>query len=181
LTTLGTLLDPPRLTPSDIIETLRAIVHEKNADELFQNALYSAVDTDVSHAKQSGVVPISKGDAKQDADTGELSGIIKLTPAAKHFRVLLTLFVTNAEVRKLAKDLGFVGRDIFASTASRAADKARPSESQLNQIDKEAPSKQWVGADGKTLGPNDTPELQMKGPDGAQVRYNPKDAPGSAK
>jgi hypothetical protein len=103
-----------------------------------------------------------------------------LTIAAKHFRVLLTLFVTNAEVRKLAKDLGFVGRDIFASTASRAADKARPSEQQLNQIDKEAPSKQWIGADGQKLGPNDTPELQVKGPDGSQVRYNPKDDPRSA-
>ncbi|KAI9637351.1 uncharacterized protein MKK02DRAFT_36365 [Dioszegia hungarica] len=154
----------------DIIETLRAMVHEKNADELFQNALYTSVKTDVSHAKQSGVVPISKEDAKADGET-----------AAKHLRVLLTLFVTNAEVRKLAKDLGFVGRDIFASTASRAADKARPSQQQLDQVDREAPSKQWIGADGKKLGPNDTPELQMKGPDGAEVRYNPKDAPSQAK
>jgi hypothetical protein len=47
------------------------MVREKNADELFQNALYSAIETDVSHAKQSGVVPISKTDAKKDADTGE--------------------------------------------------------------------------------------------------------------
>jgi len=153
----------------DILETLRAIVYEKNSDELFQNALWTAVKTDVSHAKQSGVVPVSKEDAKSDADT-----------AAKHLRVLLTLFVTNAEVRKLAKDLGFVCRDIFATTASRAADKARPSQEQLDQVDREAPSKQWVGPDGKTLGPNDTPEIQMKGPDGSQVRYNPKDAPGNA-
>lgn len=60
------------LTFRDIIETLRAMVQEKNADELFQNALWTAVKTDVSHAQQSGVVPVSKADAKQDADTGEL-------------------------------------------------------------------------------------------------------------
>lgn len=101
-------------------------------------------------------------------------------PAAKHLRVLLTLFVTNAEVRKLAKDLGFVGRDIFASTAAKAADKARPTQEQLDQVDREAPSKQWVGADGQKLGPNDTPEVQLRGPDGAEVRYNPKDAPSNA-
>jgi hypothetical protein len=59
------------LTCSDIIETLRAMVHEKNADELFQNALYTSVKTDVSHAKQSGVVPISKEDAKADGETGK--------------------------------------------------------------------------------------------------------------
>jgi S-adenosylmethionine hydrolase len=100
--------------------------------------------------------------------------------AAAHLRVLLTLFVTNSEVRKLAKDLGFVGRDIFATTASKAADKARPSQQQLDQVDQEAPSKQWVGADGKTLGPNETPDLQFKAADGSQVRYNPKDAPGNA-
>ena len=79
-----------------------------------------------------------------------------------------------------AKDLGFVGRDIFATTASKAADKARPSQQQLDQVDQEAPSKQWVGADGKTLGPNETPDLQFKAADGSQVRYNPKDAPGNA-
>lgn len=160
-----TLVDDTR----DILETLRAMVAEKNSDELFQNAMFSSVSADVTHAKQSGVAPVSKENAKADADQ-----------AAKHLRVLLTLFVTNAEVRKLAKDLGFVGRDIFATTAAKAADKARPSRDQLDQVDREAPSKQWVGADGKTLGTNDTPELQVKGPGGAEVRYNPKDAPSQA-
>jgi S-adenosylmethionine hydrolase len=94
--------------------------------------------------------------------------------------VLLTLFITNSEVRKIAKDLGFVGRDIFATGAAKAADKARPTQQQLDQIDKEAPSKQWIGADGKKLGPNETPDVQVKAADGSQVRYNPKDAPGNA-
>lgn len=100
--------------------------------------------------------------------------------AAAHLRVLATLFVTNAEARKLLGDVGIIGRDVFATAATKAAEAARPDQDRLQRVDQEAPSNQWVGADGQRLGPNDTPELQMKGPDGAQIRYNPKDAPGNA-
>lgn len=54
----------------DIIETMRMMVVEKNADELFQNAVYSSYHADPSRAKQSGVAPISKDEAKKDADQG---------------------------------------------------------------------------------------------------------------
>lgn len=74
-------------------------------------------------------------------------------------------------------DLGLVGRDIFATGAAKAAEKVRPSSEQLDQIDQEAPSKQWIGPDGRKLGPNETPELQLKGPNGSEIRYNPKDDP----
>ncbi|WWD18999.1 hypothetical protein CI109_103456 [Kwoniella shandongensis] len=154
----------------DIIETLRTMVYEKNADELFQNAVYSSYGGDASRGKQSGVVPVSKEDAKADGQQ-----------AAAHLRVLITLFVTNSEARKLLNDFGIVGRDIFATGAAKAADKARPTQDQLDRVDQEAPSHQWIGADGKKLGPNDTPDVQVKGPDGSQVRYNPKDDPRDAK
>jgi len=104
-----------------------------------------------------------------------------LIPAAAHLRVLITLFITNSEFRKILNDLGFVGRDIFATTAAKAADKARPNQDQLDQVDQEAPSKQWIGADGQKLGTQDTPDVAVKGPDGAEVRYHPKDAPSNAK
>jgi hypothetical protein len=101
--------------------------------------------------------------------------------AAKHLRVLLTLFVTNSECRKLLNDLGLVGRDIFATAASKAAERVRPDDEQLNQIDQEAPSNRWVGADGQKLGTSETPELQMKGPQGEEIRYHPKDDPRHAR
>jgi len=154
----------------DILETLRMMVQEKNADELFQNALYTSFAGDASRAKQDGVIPISKNDAQKDADQ-----------AAAHLRTLVTLFITNSEARKLLNDLGLIGRDVFATAASKAADKARPDQERLDQVDQEAPSKQWIGPDGQKLGTNDTPELQLKGPGGSEVRYNPKDAPGNAK
>jgi len=145
------------------------IVAEKNEDELLQNGVWASYAGDGNRAKQSGVAPISKGEAKEDANQ-----------AAAHLRVLITLFITNSEFRKIFNDLGLVGRDIFATTASKAAEKARPNQDQLDQIDQEAPSKQWIGADGQRLGTNDTPDVQVRGPGGSQVRYNPKDAPGDA-
>jgi hypothetical protein len=96
-------------------------------------------------------------------------------------RVLITLFITNSEFRKILSDFGIVGRDVFATAAAKAADKARPTQEQLDQVDQEAPSKQWIGADGQKLGPNETPDVAIKGPDGAEVKYNPKDAPSDAK
>lgn len=54
----------------DVIETMRMMVVEKNADELFQNAVYDSYTADPSRAKQSGVVPVSKDEAKKDADQG---------------------------------------------------------------------------------------------------------------
>ncbi|WVO22981.1 uncharacterized protein IAS62_004325 [Cryptococcus decagattii] len=153
----------------DTLETLRMIVHEKNADELFQNAVWSSYHGDVSKAKQDGVIPVSNEQAKQDGKT-----------AASHIRVLITLFLTNSEARKLLKDFGIVGRDIFATAATKAADKARPSQEQLDSVDQEAPSHEWIGADGKKLGPNETPDLQIKGPGGTQARYHPRDDPRDA-
>jgi len=154
----------------DIIETLRMMVKEKNADEVIQNAVWASYAGDPSRAKQDNVVPVSKDDAKKDVDQ-----------AAAHMRVLITLFITNSEFRKILQDLGFVGRDIFASNAAKAAEKARPDQEQLDQIDKEAPSKQWIGADGQKLGTQETPDVALKGPDGSEVRYHPKDAPSDAK
>lgn len=101
--------------------------------------------------------------------------------AAAHLRTLVTLFITNSEARKLLNDLGLIGRDIFASGAVKIADKTRPDQRQLDQVDQEAPSKQWIGPDGQKVGTDTTPEVQLKGPGGSEVRYHPKDAPGNAR
>lgn len=153
----------------DIIKTMGDMVESKNRDELIQETVFNSYGVDLSHAQQSGVNPIDKAEAKADRDE-----------AGKHLRVLATLFLTNGEVRKLVKDLGIVGRDMFATGAVKAADAARPNTDQLNQIDQPAADRTWVGPDGQTLGPNDSPTLAMKTADGSQVRYDPKDAPGQA-
>lgn len=57
----------------DILETLRMIVKEKNADELFQNGVWASYAGDPSQARQDGVIPVSTDDVKKDADQGEFA------------------------------------------------------------------------------------------------------------
>lgn len=73
----------------------------------------------------------SKQDMQQDGEQ-----------AVEHLRTLGKLIFTNSEFRKLLKDVGILGRDVAADAAAKAADAARPSEDQLNQVDETAPSNQ---------------------------------------
>lgn len=124
-------------------------------------------ETDVSRGAQSkDALPTSSGALKNDAQN-----------ASVHLRTLLTLIFTNSEMRKVISDLGLVGRDLFATVAANTAEKARPSEEQLNQVDQEAPSNQWVSKDGKTVGTGETPILQAK-VGGQTLEHDPK-APAS--
>ncbi|KAJ9126120.1 hypothetical protein QFC24_002393 [Naganishia onofrii] len=156
----------------DILETARMMIMDKNDGELFQNFIWSTRNGDPSRGKKSKseLLPVSKDDATADAKQ-----------AAAHLRTLLTLFATNSEARKLLSDLGLISRDLFATAAERAANKARPDQDQLDQVDKPAPSGEWIGADGQRVGKDETPELQLKGPRGTEFRMNPKDDPANAK
>ncbi|CAE7147721.1 unnamed protein product [Rhizoctonia solani] len=148
----------------DIIETARLIVGQKNSDELFQNFVFHTQGTDLTRAKQDGdILPVRKDDAEKDKQD-----------AVKHLRTLLTLFATNSEARKLLSDFGLIGRDLFTRGASKALDSARPTQEQLAHVDDAAPSDQWKTADGKVVGPNETPTLQVKNPaGGGDIRHHP--------
>lgn len=168
----------------------RMMIHEKNDGELFQNFVWATRNGDPTRGKKSKseLLPVGKDDVTADAKQGELhtSTLIALdanvfSTAAAHLRTLITLFATNSEARKLLSDLGLVSRDLFATAAERAANKARPDQRDLDQVDKEAPSGEWIGADGKRVGKDETPELQLKGPKGTEFRMNPKDDPANAK
>ncbi|KAH7327708.1 hypothetical protein B0J17DRAFT_680633 [Rhizoctonia solani] len=136
----------------DIIDTARQMVAQKNSDELFQNFMYHTQGTDFTRAKQDGdVVPVSKSDAEKDKQD-----------AVKHLRTLMTLFATNSEARKLLSDFGIIGRDLFTRGASKALDSTRPTPEQLAHVDDAAPSDQWKTTEGRTVGPNETPTLQVK-------------------
>lgn len=132
----------------DVIETARLIVKEKNADELFQNFIWHTRDVDLSQAKKdpSEVVPVDKAKAKNDGQQ-----------AVQHLRTLLSLVLTNAEVRKLLTDFSVIGRDMLARTASKVADKARPDPDRLAAIDESAPRDQFVSEGGRLVGPEETP------------------------
>ena len=132
----------------DIIETARLIVKEKNADELFQNFVWHTRDTNFDKAKKdpNEVLPVDQEKAKSDGQQ-----------AVGHLRTLLSLILTNAEVRKLLSDFSVIGRDLFARGAMKVAEQARPNEERLRTVDDSAPNDTFHTEGGRTAGPNETP------------------------
>ncbi|EJD07781.1 uncharacterized protein FOMMEDRAFT_16402 [Fomitiporia mediterranea MF3/22] len=137
----------------DIVDTARAIVAEKNADELFQNFLWHTRAVDASRAKQdpNSLAPVDKNKATSDGQQ-----------AVTHLRTLLTLVLTNAETRKLLGDFALIGRDLFARGAVKAAELSRPDQERLARVDDPAPADQFHTAGGQTTTAQngDTPVLE---------------------
>ncbi|KAI0373547.1 hypothetical protein BV20DRAFT_937833 [Pilatotrama ljubarskyi] len=150
----------------DILETLRRIIAEKNADEVFQNFIWHTRDVDADRAKKdpNEVVPVDRSKAKSDGQV-----------AVQHLRTLLSLVFTNAEVRKLFSDFGVIGRDLLARGAEKVAEKARPGEDELRKIDEPAPEHKFISEGGREVGPDETPvpEVQVPGTD-IRVAHHPR-------
>ncbi|KAI0819333.1 hypothetical protein BC628DRAFT_1498440 [Trametes gibbosa] len=158
----------------DIIETLRKLVAEKNADELLQNFFWHTRDVNVDAAKKdpNDVIPVQGDKVRSDGQT-----------AAQHLRTLLSLVFTNAEVRKLFADFAVVGRDLLARGAEKVAEHARPGDEALRGIDAPAPAHQFVSEGGRKVGPEETPvsndipnqvpEVQVPGTD-VRVAHHPR-------
>ncbi|CAA7258482.1 unnamed protein product [Cyclocybe aegerita] len=140
----------------DIINTARLMVQEKNADELFQNFVWHTRDVQVDNLKPGDLsekIPVDGEKAKADGDE-----------AVKHLRTLLTLVLTNSEVRKLLSDFSLIGRDLLAKGASKAAEMVAPPAGQLRNVDQSAPNDQFITESGRVAGPNETPVLETKVP-----------------
>ncbi|OBZ77928.1 hypothetical protein A0H81_01631 [Grifola frondosa] len=139
----------------DIIETARLIVEQKNADELFQNFVWHTREADLSSAKKgtNEVIPVDKEKTSSDGQQ-----------AVQHLRTLLSLVLTNAEVRKLLADFSVIGRDLLARGASKLADAARPDEERLRSVNDSAPNDQFITEGGRVAGPDETPVLEARVP-----------------
>ncbi|KAI0311876.1 hypothetical protein OF83DRAFT_1068125 [Amylostereum chailletii] len=150
----------------DVIETARLLVKHKNANELFQNFLWSSRSIDPSKAKKdpNEVLPVDSGKAVQDRDQ-----------ATKHLRTLLNLVATNSEARKLLSDFSVLGRDVLARTVTHAADAIRPDQDALANVDQSAPADQFDSAGNRKAGPNETPvaELNIPGVNGS-IQHHPE-------
>ena len=132
----------------DIVDTLRALIREKNADEVLQNFVWHTRDVSLDQAKKdpNEVLPVDGGKVKSDGQQ-----------AVQHLRTLLSLVFTNAEVRKLVSDFGVIGRDLVARGAEKVAEQARPSEDALRRVDEPGPEHTFISEDGRQVGPNETP------------------------
>jgi hypothetical protein len=166
----------------DVIETARLIVESKNADEIFQNFMWTTREVDVSVAKKDPkeVLPVDGDKLQQDKQDGACTSNVSLTHnwtvvATKHLRTLLNLIATNSEARKLLSDFSVLGRDILARATTHAAEAIRPDEEKLNQIDQSAPADDFRTQGDRTVGPNETPipAVPIPGVDGA-VTHEPE-------
>ncbi|KZT00359.1 uncharacterized protein LAESUDRAFT_732384 [Laetiporus sulphureus 93-53] len=151
----------------DIIETARLMVKNKNEDELFQNFIWHTrdVNTDAAKKDPNEIVPIGQEKAKADG-----------VQAVQHLRTLLSLILTNAEVRKLLADFSVIGRDLLARGAGKVAEAARPDPERLSRVDDSAPRDQFITDGGRVAGLDETPVLEARIP-GTETRVSqhPKD------
>ncbi|TFK64315.1 hypothetical protein BDN72DRAFT_846705 [Pluteus cervinus] len=154
----------------DIIETARIIVQQKNADELVQKFLWHTRRVDRRKVDLSALQ--AQGSQAVDRESIQSEG----SEAAEHLRTLLTLILTNSEVRKLLSDFSLIGRDLLARSAAKAAGIISPDEEAMRDIDKAAPSDTFHTSEGRTAGPEETPVLEARLPGtDAKVQQHPRE------
>ncbi|KAF5332450.1 hypothetical protein D9611_005445 [Ephemerocybe angulata] len=160
----------------EIVKTLGLIVEEKNADELIQKFIWHTQSTDVG-----GVAGAVKGAVAGETTLSDQKVAEDKDEAVKHLRTLFTLFLTNSEVRKLFSDFALIGQDLLSIGAAKAAEKIAPPKHKLDRVDEPAPRNQFHTADGRTVGPDETPVLSKKvnvqGKE-AEVRMHPHEQGG---
>ncbi|KAJ7689809.1 hypothetical protein B0H17DRAFT_602201 [Mycena rosella] len=124
----------------DIINSFSALVKEKNNGEILQRFVWATRGFDTSNLqlaegdKEKGQQHVDKG--KRDAQQ-----------AAHHLRTLLSIVLTNGEMRKLLTDAGTVGRDLLSKGAAKAAEAVAPHPEQLQRADDAAPHDHFVDDD----------------------------------
>ncbi|KAF6749272.1 hypothetical protein DFP72DRAFT_1142839 [Ephemerocybe angulata] len=141
----------------EIVKTLGLIVEEKNADELIQKFIWHTQGTDVG-----GVAGAVKGAVAGETTLSGQKVAEDQDEAVKHLRTLFTLFLTNSEVRKLFSDFALIGQDLLSIGAAKAAETLAPPKHKLDRVDEPAPRNQFHTADGRTVGPDETPVLSKK-------------------
>jgi Family of unknown function (DUF5923) len=109
----------------------RLQVHDKNADEILQKFIWHTSDERFREtAKDKAQATVSNGSnlpANQDTQRDGQQTV-------EHLRTLAQLLVTNSEARKLVSDLTLIARDLFATGAAKAAERARPDSERLAKV-----------------------------------------------
>lgn len=95
--------------------------------------------------------------------------------AVRHLRTLLSLVLTNSEVRKLLSDFSTIGRDLLSIAAKEAAILIAPDADKLADANEPGPKDRFVTEGGRTAGKDETPvlEAQVPGTD-ATLKHHPR-------
>jgi Family of unknown function (DUF5923) len=96
--------------------------------------------------------------------------------ATQHLRTLLSIILTNSEVRKLFSDFSVVGADILSKAAVYLAQKIAPTDEQLRNLDRSAPDDEFITAGGRPTGQGETPVPELSVPGTSKtLQQHPKE------
>lgn len=115
----------------DVVKQAKNLLLSKNEGNLLQDFIYQTTQFN-PNAVGTPNVPVTKDTAKQHGDQ-----------ALEGLRTLGTLLITNGQFRKLLNDSVILLRDIAGDAATNAAQKVRPSEDKLQQLDRPADDNTW--------------------------------------
>jgi hypothetical protein len=115
----------------DVIEQAKILLLTKNDGNLLQDFIWQTQQISGGNAALPGA-PVDKETAKQHGNE-----------ALEGLRTLGTLMISNGQFRKLLSDASILLRDIAGDAAQNTANKVKPSEDQLSQIDHPADDNTW--------------------------------------
>jgi hypothetical protein len=115
----------------EVIFQAKELVLSKNSGNLLQDFVWQTRQFDPSSVS-TVKSPVDKDRAKRDSND-----------ALEGLRTLGRLIITNGQFRKLLKDSTVLFRDMAGDAATNAANRVRPSEEQLSQIDRPAEDNTW--------------------------------------
>ncbi|KAI1259109.1 hypothetical protein F5Y18DRAFT_318041 [Xylariaceae sp. FL1019] len=118
----------------EVVKHAKHLLLSKNEGNLLQDFIWQTQHFD-PNAVSTPNAPLSKDTAKQHGDQ-----------ALEGLRTLGTLLITNGQFRKLLSDASLLFRDMAGDAASNAANKVKPSEDKLAQIDQPADDHTWHDA-----------------------------------
>lgn len=114
-----------------VIQQAKKLLLSKNHGNLLQDFIWDCQNLDGGNAQIPGA-PTDKQTAQQHGNEA-LDGL----------KTLGTLILSNGQFRKLLDDAITLARDMAGDAASNAANKVRPDEEKLNQIDQPAEDNTW--------------------------------------
>jgi len=115
----------------DVIEQAKILLLTKNEGNLLQDFIWQTQQISGGSAKAPGA-PVDKETAKQHGNE-----------ALEGLRTLGTLIISNGQFRKLLNDATILLRDIAGDAATNTANRVKPSEDLIGQIDRPADDNTW--------------------------------------
>lgn len=115
----------------EVVRQAKNLLLSKNEGNLLQDFIWQTTHFDPKSVPAPNA-PVNKESAQRDGEE-----------ALEGLRILGTLLITNGQFRKLLKDSTILLRDMAGDAAVNTATKIRPSEDQLQQIDRPADDNTW--------------------------------------